>query len=384
MILDIYMLRLLFAPFGASLLIAVSVLLIGRTLKILASFSDGDLSLGLLSQLLVAILPYFLVLTVPIAFLFSLQSVMIRLHQESEIDALRAAGVSYLRIFRGFFSVAFVLLLLLIYTSLVWMPSGIQQFRTLFYGSDHLASVGFTAQRFSHDIDDVTLYVDGQDESGLYYGLVMEDKRSSTPVMYVAETARIDRVANGVQLILSHGVRQEGDMSNLRMLAFDRYSVLIPFTQLSSDRPMPWSSQLLEMSVSQLWQVLADKGEPGAAAEINRRLIMPTTIIVLLLFALPLSVAPKRSGKVGLYLFGIALILVVYNVQIILHQKVSAGEFAWWSMWLGQLTWGGLGGFLFYRTSQDRLPLFLTQSGEYFYLTHQRVMHWLSHRRGNA
>ena len=380
MILDKYIFRLFLTPFGASLLIAISVLLIGRTLKILSTFSDGGLSLGLLSQLLISILPYFLVLTVPIAFLFAVQSVLIRLHQESEMDALRAAGVSYLRVFRPFFMVTVALLLLLSYAALVWMPAGVHQFRTLFYGSDHLETMGLPAQRFSNEIDNITIYVDGQDENGLYFGLLLEDKRSSIPVMYIAETAQFKRGAEGIQLILNNGTRQEGAGSSLRMLSFDRYKVLIPMSRYSEDAVVPWSSQLLEMGLAQLWKVVFEQEKKGAVAEFNRRLIMPTTVIVLLLFALPLSIAPKRSGKAGLYLFGIALILMVYNTQIVLHQKVAAGELAWWSMWLGQLTWIGLGSLLFYRASQDRLPTLLTQGGEIFYLAHQRINHWLSHR----
>ena len=123
---------------------------------------------------------------------------------------------------------------------------------------------------------------------------------------------------------------------------------------------------------------------PEATAEWHRRWVLPGTVFVFLLFVLPLSLMPKRAGRMGAYLLGLCLILAVYNLQIILHQQVARGVLPWWTMWLNQFAWMGLGGFLFHRSARDRLPALLAQSGEAIYLVRQRVNHWLSHRLGKA
>ncbi|MDX8411073.1 MAG: LptF/LptG family permease [Mariprofundaceae bacterium] len=135
------------------------------------------------------------------------------------------------------------------------------------------------------------------------------------------------------------------------------------------------------MEIAELWEHRQSDDSADATAEWHRRFILPSTILVLMLFALPLSIEPKRSGKAGAYLLGVATILVVYNVQIALHRQVANGNLVWWSMWLGQALMAGVGLHLSRRTIRDDLPAWLNQGGEYIYLIHHRLQHWLADRR---
>ncbi len=385
MILDRYVLRLWVGPFATGLILATAVLLFGRALKLLALITDSGASWGLLGELMLFVLPYFILLTVPIAFFLSMQNVIAGLQQASEIDVMRGSGMSYLRTFRSLIAVSMVLFAGLFYVSMYVLPQGQLAFNNVLKEVYSLkGSPELTPQRFSRDIEDITFYVQGKDAEGRYHGVMLEDGRPGGPVFYLAESAELVATSDGIRLHLHNGTRLEGEGDNQRMLTFANYDVDIPLAQLGAVRYARSSDNVIMMTPAQLWQAMRHKHKPGAVAEWNRRLTLPTTILILCVFALPLSLAPKRSGRTGSFLLGIALLITLYNMQLVLFRQVSLGTLPAWAMWAGQAAFLALGAFLWRRAEQGRLPMWLVQGGEVFYLMHQRLLHWMSHRLGKG
>jgi len=385
MILDRYILRLWLAPFTGGLVLVTGVLLLGRALKLLSLVTDSGAPWGMLGQLLVFVLPYFALLTIPIAFFLSMQNVIAGLQQGSEMDAMRAAGLSYSRIFRSMIGVAVLLYFGLTLTSMVWLPEGQLSFTNVMKQIYSIkGSPDFTPRRFSRDVDKITFYVDGKDNQGRYHGVMVEDGRPGGPVYYMAEMAEILPASGGVRLRMWNGTRLEGKGENQRVLAFKNYEVGLPLGGLSAVKFMRSRDHVIMMTLSELWQRLQFHSTPDAQAEWNRRLILPTTVLVLCMFALPLSLAPKRAGRTGSFLLGIGLLILLYNAQLVLHRQVGLGTFPPASMWFGQGAFLVAGVLLWRRAEQGRLPTWLASGGEVFYLMHQRLTHWLAHRMGKA
>lgn len=360
MVLDRYILRLWAVPFLGFLFVVTGVLLLSRVLKLLGMFADKGIDWGIMFTMLMAIMPYFLLLTVPIAFFFALQAMYLRLYQDSEMDALRASGVSYLRMIRPIVAVAVLLWLTLTATSLYWMPAGQKSFQGLLVAVQQAkAAPGFDPQRFNRDMEDFTVYVDGQDEGGVLQGFMLEDRRSEVPVVYVSESAKIRKEGGFLTFALYNGTRLEGSMDSLRSLSFDQYQVSLGLGSLGLLKVPVWGARVFEMDGGELWQAAVGQKRADAVAELNRRLMLPTTVLVLLLFSLPVSISPKRSGKAGSYIVGTALMLLIYNVQIVLHQQVLGGNLPAWNVWIGQLLFMVLAIWLFQRAAQDRLPSFI-------------------------
>jgi len=381
--LDRYMLRLWFAPFMGGLILVMSVLLLGRLLKLLKMASSSGQAFSLIAELLQMTMPYFLLLTVPMAFFLAMQTTITSIQQNSEMDALRASGISYKRMFRSFFAVAITLWLGLTYTSMVLLPQGQLGFNNILAKIYALKGViTFSPQRFTHGFDGITIYVDGEDKQGAYRGVVLEDHRGGVSVIYTAESARFDMTGNQLQLSMNKGVRLEGQGSDQRMLAFDKYMVSIPVSG-GNWKQKHSSDHVTMMTPGELWQAL-DKGGADAMAEWNRRLLLPTTVLVLFFFALPFSLTQKRSGKTGSMIAGIALLVMIYNLQLMLHRQVNLGVFPGWTMWAEQGSLLLLGMFLWQRTEADRLPKVFSQAGEWVYLLHQFVMHKLGRRLGKS
>ncbi|MFQ5581218.1 MAG: LptF/LptG family permease [Mariprofundaceae bacterium] len=382
MVLDRYVFKLWFGVFAGLVVVVTGVLLLGRALKVLGVVAERGVDWSVILLMLMAILPYFLVLTLPIAFFFAMQSVILRLNQDSEMDALRASGISYLRILRPLFGVALLLWLLLSYTAMVWMPQGQKHFQTLLYAIQAAKPApSFDPQRFNDDIENFTIYVAGENEDGSLRGFMLEDSRSGTPVIYTAEQARIERVGRQLRFILQRGAAFEGEGDALRTTAFDKYTVAIDLGELGLLKIPKWGSRVFEMGMLELWKQRQKHDSPAAAAEWHRRLLMPAMIWVLFCFALPLSMEPKRSGRTGAYVLGVGLLLLAYNLQIVLHQQVEKEVLPWWMMWAGQLCLLAAGIELMRRTMADRLPFALMQSGEFFYNSYRFVMHAIVRRK---
>ncbi len=399
MTLDRYMLRLWLGPFAGGLILVLGVLLLGRTLKLLGTVSDSGQAWMLIAELLTLTMPYFLLLTVPMAFFLSMQNTITSLQQSSEMDVMRAAGLSYTRMFRSFFVLVLLLWGSLTYTSMVLLPEGQLGFNNILSKIYALKGViTFSPQRFTQGFDGVTVYVDGEDDQGVYHGVILEDHRDGISVIYTAQSARFDLtsstdasnntsngqanqmnvVSNSLELNMNHGVRLEGQGADQRMLAFDRYKVAIPVSD-GNWKERQSSDHVTMMTPSELWQAVQDDAA-GALAEWNRRMLLPTTVLVLFFFALPLSLTQKRSGKAGSMIAGIALLVIIYNLQLLFHRQVNQGAFPGWSMWLEQVVLLMFGLFLWRRAEADRLPKIFSQSGEWISLLHQFIMHKLARR----
>jgi len=383
MILDRYILRLWLVPFVGGLGIFTSLLMLLQALKLMKLVTDTGAIWGLLGKLVVFGLPYSTLITVPTAFFLSMQSVISGLQQSSEMDAMRSAGLSYLRVFRVMIAVAILLYIGLTFMSMYWIPKGQLAFNSLLREIYSLKGPpSFTPGYFSSDVDHFTFYVNGVDDNGLYHGLIVEDKTSGPSIYYLSETARLTIEMGAIHLHMHNGSRLQGEGENQRVLAFKDYEAILPLDRMGNVTFVRSTDHVSMMTPSELWQRLRKHPNPQAAAEWAWRLVLPITPIVLCLLALPLSLSPKRSGRAGSFLLGITLLVVLYNMLLVFHQQISTGTLPSWSIWAGQGVFliGGIEAWR--RAEKGTLPNWLAQSGELFYLAHQRITHWMGHRAG--
>jgi len=354
MMIDRYLLRLWAGPFLGGLLVALVVVVLARALKLLADFIANAEIWIVIGNLLMMTMPVFLLQIIPVAFFMALQNTIFSLQQASELDVLRAAGISYSRIFRVFFFISAILWVGLSYISMVLMPEAQLKFDSILAKAYAMkGAIGFTPQRFTQGLNGISVYVDGQDAKGTYHGVLLDDHRQGDSVIYTAKSAQVNEGGTFLQLQLKDGVRMEGKGTDQRILFFKQYQVSIPIPSLGT-RALHSNDHVTMMTAHELWQSLRSN-HAGAMAEWNRRLLLPTTVFLLLLFALPLSLSQKRSGKATSFITGIMLLLAVYNLQLILYQQVDRGILPGWSMWLGQGMLLGFGLFLSIRVANGHL-----------------------------
>lgn len=378
---DRYILRQWLTPFLSFVAIVVSVLLLSRMLRVLGDVVDKDVGGHIMVTLVLALTPYFLMLAVPMGSFFGMLSMVHRLQQSSELDAFRAAGISYQRLFRVLIVASVALWLFLTYVSVSWVAVGQKNFMDLLDSIRQSKSLpSIDPQRFTTNMQDFTIYVDGVDSQGTYHGFMLEDRRAGGPVIYVAESAQIMRDGGLLRFVLHHGHRLEGHGATMRSLAFDEYQVALDVGKFGFER-LDFNRGVLQWNMGQLWRAFHGPKSPvamQAEAEWNRRLVIPTMVLLFPLFVLPIGLELKRSGRTGMYISGVVLVLVTYNVHLALYQKVASGVLSGWWLWAPQLVLAAVGMELTRRRAKDRLPPLMLAVETFFTSIHV----WIRARLG--
>ncbi|MDX8387876.1 MAG: LptF/LptG family permease [Ghiorsea sp.] len=351
-ILDRYLFKLWLGPFLGFLFVITGLLLFGRVIKVIQIFGDNPIDWGLLLNMIASIIPYFLTLAVPCAFFFSLLKVLKYLQQNSEVDALFAAGISPMRLMRPMLVLAMIFWAFLTWTAMEWMPTGQKTFISIYHAIKKTAAMPeLTPRQFENGFDGFTMYHDGEDENGLMQKFMLEEEDPTLESIYVAKTAKVVRHGQFMVLNMYDGVHLEGKGKSLRSTYFSTFSISTDVGDMGVIKPIyTLSARPSLMNLTELNKAITEQPSFKVTAEWHRRWVLATTILILLLFAFPLASTSKRSGKSHEWIWGIALLLMIYNVQITLHKQVSLGELAWWSIWLGQLSFMIIGAILFMNT----------------------------------
>jgi lipopolysaccharide export system permease protein len=87
------------------------------------------------------------------------------------------------------------------------------------------------------------------------------------------------------------------------------------------------------MSTSKLWKIQRD--DPFAAAELQWRISLPLSVLILTLFAVPLSHIRPRQGRFAQLLPAIGIYIVYLNLLYIGESWVQKGKISpvvgmWW------------------------------------------------------
>ena len=347
---DRYIVREIFAPF----LLGVAgfvVLLVGDVLYALAELlARKQISLGVLTQLLVYKLPAILVITFPVATLFGTLLGLARLVKDRELQAMRLAGVSLTRIFAPVLAFGLVTAGAAFLTSEYFAPWANRQanvmVRQAVFGE---AFPQIREQVFFRGPGDRVFYVERIDPQGLLHNVMVYELTGVLPRLITARRA----TWAGQQLHLVDGVVREIDGQG-----FTRYEAR--FTRLDLAVGVDSGAFLAtqkgpdEMTARELRQYLTLFGQDGASArfalEFHRKFAIPLAGAVFALLAAPLSIYTAQGGRflgVGLS----ALVLFFYYAVMSVGRAMGAtGEMApGLAAWLPNLVFGASGALLWVR-----------------------------------
>ena len=145
----------------------------------------------------------------------------------------------------------------------------------------------------------------------------------------VAKTALEKKIPSGAgdYVIFNNGYRYSGvpGQKNYRVLQFDQYGALLPA------KPIHRNSLESYYSMSKLWSLRSESKD--VAAELQWRLAMPVSVLVLAILAVPLGEIRPRYGKFT-QLFPAILIYILYgNVIYFERGAIQSGALSQWCMW---------------------------------------------------
>jgi LPS export ABC transporter permease LptF/LPS export ABC transporter permease LptG len=345
-ILDRYIIKELGPPFAIGVGVFTFFLVIDRIYQLTDLVITKSVPFALVMPLLVYMLPAFLALTLPMATLVAVLLVCGRLASDLEVAALKAAGVSPLRLFRPFLAAGIAITLLIAWLTLLVGPwsSGAFQ-RQLFRILQTRASTGIKERTFSATFNQFVIYVDEVSASQVRLkGLLVSDERNAEQSrIIVAREGRLlsDETNRRITLRFLDGSISEadvGDRRRFRQTYFSLYDMTLPLdSPLSAagkeDKPekqLPLRQLLTEA------ERLRREGQIATPyyVELHKRFALPVAALMFTLVGFPLGVRTHRGGRaVALALsFGIVVsyyILYTSMEGFALRGRLPVGIAVW-------------------------------------------------------
>lgn len=319
-----YIAREIAVPALLGLLIFTFVLLMGRILKLVELVVNKGVPLGEILQLFAYLMPAFLVITLPLAFLLGVLLGFGRLSADNEVVALRASGIPIYGMLRPVLLLAVVCSLITGWLTLYGEPAGQNAFRDqVFEIASSRANVGILPRVFNDEFDGLVLYAGDVDErQGEMRGVFISDERiGATPAVILASQGRVisDQEQRILTLRLENGTihRRPVDKKadTYQVIGFTTYDI-----NLNMGQQLPNGSgrqkKLREFPLPELWSKLqsaqtAQERRP-LSVELHKRFALPLAPLVFALVGVPLGIRSQRSGKGGGFATALAIFMAYY------------------------------------------------------------------------
>ena len=305
--------------------IFLTVVIISKLfISLLAKVMDGKLPADVVMPMLSIGVLQSTVLLAPFALLVTAMLVLGRLYRDSEIYAIKAGGIGTLDLagYVGLLVLPIVaaLFFLSVFSS-SWMS---QQIATIENKAKGQASIhSLTPGRFIESKQgDWVIFIEDKDrESDTVENIFIYSRQAGKVAIETAQTAKQENVPElgGESLVLQHGQRYEGvpGEGDFTLFSFRQHVLRLPGLDHSLDHDDPELMHALDLIRS---------NRPIDHAELQWRLSVPISAVLLVLLAFPLSVSNPHQGRFTRLVAVIAIYLVYSNILILAKSWVAKGE----------------------------------------------------------
>ena len=326
-LLDRYVFRELTAPFLLGVGLFTFFLTIDRIYQLTDLVVTKGVPFHLVLQLLLYMLPSFLAHTLPIAFLVAVLLVTGRMAADLEVVALKASGVSPLRLFMPFLAAGLVVTALTAVLTLALNPWANTAFqRQLFTILQARASTGIKDRVFNTAFGQFVIYVEEVSASqvGLRGLLVADERDPKLSRLITAHQGRLftDQENRRITLRLIDGAIHEsdvGDPARYRQTTFALYDMNLSVESLLKSAPRIDKPEK-DLGLFELLRTareLAGQGQIPTShfTEFHKRFAFPLAAVVFLLVGFPLEIRARRGSR-SLALVGSLVIVVTYYLLL--------------------------------------------------------------------
>lgn len=363
--LDRYLIRSFLGMFAGLTVLAMALLLLERLIRITELVSGSGNALLSGSLLIANLIPHYLNLALPGAFLISMILTVDRLSRSGEIVALMAAGVSLYRIVRPFMGVALVLAAASLLISGFLQPLSRYSYREIVYNLQHQSVLSvFQEQKFVQ-YNDRIIWTDSVQPSSRRLGqtFILETEPDGTRTVLTGRTGLLQESGSGEwEIILQEGAGasyRESDAPDV----YDRIEFgeliwpVIPdagqYRERGNDERELFLSELLNPSSTANGEGIA----PAiAASAFHDRTSRAALLLVMPLIAILLGLNLGRIARSSGVILGILILLSVQKVLEFTLVQSSEGIIPpWVGFWPIVMLVGLVALALFQRLSEGSL-----------------------------
>ena len=300
--------------------VLLAIILTRLLILLLGKASVGEVVpeavLGLIAFGVLNYLPVLLGIAVFVAVLLALT----RSYRDSEMTVWFTSGLSIAAWVRPVVQFALPVALVCALLSIVvapWAQAQSAEYQRLLESRDDISAVTpgvFRESRSSNRVFFVDKFSEGD---AIVKNIFVQSTEHNRVGVMVAQRGFIETAKNGDRfIVLLNGRRYEGAPGTLdyRIVDFARYAIRIEPRELKPEAPSSKSMTALQLLRSH---------KPEEIAELHWRIALPLAVVIMGLFAVPLSFVNPRSGRSWNLIFAV-LIYVVYNNTLSIFQAWTA------------------------------------------------------------
>jgi lipopolysaccharide export system permease protein len=299
---------------------------------------------------MVRFLPMILSLSIFLSVLLTLS----RWHRDSEMVIWFSSGLSIGTWIRPILSFAVPVVIVISLLSVLVMPWATQKaedYKIQLKSRDELSSLSPGVFKESNSGDRV-YFVEGFDELGnVVKNIFVQSTQHKKTGVIVAQKGSRKTEKNGDNfLVLEKGRRYEGrpNTAEISTTEFGRYAVRIETKEAA---PEPYTLQAKPSK-----KLLLD-ATPSDKAELQWRMAIPISAIILVLLAVPLSFVDPRAGRSLNVVFALMIYIIYINSLSILQAWITQGRAnVMLGLWPVHVFFALLAFYMYYRRNQ-LLPL---------------------------
>ncbi len=368
-----YLLKEMATPFFLSLLALSFVLLMDKIMRLTELVVNKGVPAAYVGQLLLFLLPGFLVYAIPAAVLLATLLAFGRLSSDMEITALKAAGISLYQLLPPVLAFGLAAATVAGILSLFVAPLNNMAFKGLLFKiTKSKASLGIKERVFNRDFQDLTIYVDKVSHEGqIFKGVMVSDQRQEdNSNIIIAEQGYLVLDERNLALILrlENGSvhRSSQDLQLYRKLDFASYELRLNLDQVLANSRRK-GKRLSEMALEELRDRIKTLREEGrysrlykAEVELYQKIAFPVAAFVFALLGMPLGIQSRRAGRLSGFSLGLGILFLSYLLLAGGKQLALAGLMpASVSLSLGNLLYLAVAIYLLVTTAHEK-DLWLT------------------------
>ena len=339
-IVDRYLARELLVSFIAATAILLLVTVGGTIADLLGKIAHGRVPADLLLALIGLRTVDALSVLAPLAVFLGVQIAYGRLYRESEMAVFQASGLAMSDLLRPLMLLAVPLAVVMGLISFWLAPAAVRLSQTLLQeASRSLIIAGLEPGRFVElPNNDGFMYVESMNNEGTHFSKMFVASEKKNPKdgksqlnIITAATGELYHEADGAQryLGLNDGFRVEGivGQDNFRLMRYQRNDLKLQDSETDNSadsvkRAAPTSELLASSDIVQ-------------RAELQWRLGVPVTTLVLILLALPLAKSSPREPRYARLLIALLSWVIYYLAMTFARNWISQGKVTpligfWW------------------------------------------------------
>lgn len=359
-----YLIREILSPTLIGLIVFTFILLISNLLRLIEMIISKGAEPIEIAQIFLGVIPAFLSLTLPMAFLLGIMIAISRLSSEYEIVALKSSGIGIHQLYFPVFSLSLIMVIINLGITLFAAPASNHFFRQrLFHLMKNRITIGISEKVFNLDLGNMLLYADTISEHGqVLEGMIL---RISDPDLYerpVFINARKGQFQPSperfIYLELHSGELHilGEDYTDLQTIRFSDLTLKLDLNRLIPEVARR-SKKMKELRTVELWKQANASGNDDPErfrllTELHRRFAIPFAALAFGIIGLPLGIQSRRRLGRGFGFVSTIFLVLVYYLLLHLGEVLGLKGHPE-AMWIPNLSLIFLGLYLFFRAYHE-------------------------------